>query len=41
MRISFIFFSKFEKRTQIISKLSEAVTSPEVKKYVQQLQDLD
>ncbi|MCT1904166.1 putative DNA-binding protein [Oceanobacillus sojae] len=34
-------FSKFEKRTQIISELSETVKDPEVKKYVQQLQDLD
>lgn len=34
-------FSKFEKRTQIIAKLSEELTDPEAKQYVQQLQDLD
>ncbi|MFD1067605.1 putative DNA-binding protein [Oceanobacillus locisalsi] len=34
-------FSRFEKRTEIIEKLSETVKDPEAKKYVQQLQDID
>ncbi|WP_080874783.1 putative DNA-binding protein [Oceanobacillus timonensis] len=33
--------SRFEKRTQIIEKLSETVKDPEAQKYVQQLQDID